>query len=148
MMAMSSAVKAFCIILITKRVLWDDIVVADSSAEENGSATLLPNDDQLPAASEDDEEINSDDNSFRLTFFISLFAFGSFVISLFGYPYLSAFILNRFLLSAVIVGVLMVIRKMFYEMLHRILLLRIWIKNFSYAPPDYFQNQFLVRFGY
>lgn len=130
MMAMSSAVKAFCIILITKRVLWDDIVVADSSAEETGSATLLPNDDQLSAASEDDEEINSDDNSFRLTFFISLFAFGSFVISLFGYPYLSAFILNRFLLSAVIVGVLMVIRKMFYEMLHRILLLRIWIKTF------------------
>lgn len=147
MMAMSSAVKAFCIILITKRVLWDDIVVADSSAEETGSATLLPNDDQLSTASEDDGEVNSDDNSFRLMFFISLFSFGAFVISLFvPLP----FGVHSEPFSAVCRHCRHfdghpqnVLRNAASHFVASYL-----DKNFSDASPDYFQNQFLVRPDY
>ena len=112
---MSSAVKAFCIVLITKRVFWDDIPEVTSETD---------------TADDSDEETDDDAFAFRVTFFISFFALGSFLISLFGYPYLSAFILNRFIASVLIIALFMGIRKSFYEMLHRLLLMRFWVKTF------------------
>ncbi len=118
--AVSSAIKAFCIILITKCIFWDndDNDSKDDMFSENDSV-------------HDEENCEKDDSvAFRITFFVSVFAIVSFAISLFGYPYLSAFILNRFIMSVAIIAAFMGIRKSFYEMLHRLLLLRFWVKTF------------------
>lgn len=127
--ALSSGVKAFCIILITKRTLWDKFEDTDTGSEESTQAPLTSiaeADMTAPAEEEDDAETNA----FRLTFFISLLALGSFVLSLVGYPYLSAFILNRFILSVLVIGAFLAVRKTFYEIIHRLLLLRFWVKTF------------------
>lgn len=115
--SMACAVKAFCIVLIVKRLLWDGI------------------DDENEDDIEDDAETEIEDNSvnvaFRITFFTSVFALSVFIISLSGYPFLSSFILNRFILSFLLIGLLIIIRKAFEEILHRLLLLRFWVKTFK-----------------
>lgn len=110
---LSCAVKAFCIILIVKRVLWDEI--------ESGE-------DEEESEEEEDEGLSV---AFKTTFFVSIFAVGVFLLSVIGYPKLSAFILNRFILSAIVIGLFVVLRKALGEVLHRVLLLRFWVKTFK-----------------
>lgn len=109
---LSCAVKAFCIILIVKRVLWDEIESSDDEEENE----------------EEDEGLSV---AFKVTFFVSMFAIGVFLLSVAGYPKLSAFILNRFILSAIVIGLFVVLRKALGEVLHRVLLLRFWVKTFK-----------------
>lgn len=116
---LSSAVKAFCIILIVKRSLWDEIQEDEEDEEEGGEEA---------SAAEDDGEM---DVAFRITFFTSLFVIGVFAISIFGYPKLSAFILNRFIASVIVIGLFVMLRKAISEILHRLLLLRFWVKTFK-----------------
>lgn len=115
--AMSSAVKAICIILIVKRLMWEGI---DSNEH----------DEELEIDIEEEDSDGQVNTAFRVTFFISLFAVIVFGLSLFGYPYLSAFILNRFIISFLLIGLVMVLRKSFYEVIHRLLLLRFWVQTF------------------
>lgn len=117
----SSGVKAFGIILVAKRLFWDG---TENEADEDDDETVVTTD-------ENKEEIDNKINStVRLTVLLSLFAVITFGISLFGYPYLSAFIFNRFILSIIIVGVFLALRKTFYDGIHRLLLLRFWVKTF------------------
>jgi len=116
LIAISSAVKAFCIILITKRVFWED----ENFPEE-----------EMDGGEIEDESCEEDNSfAFRMTFFISLFALSAFLLSIFGYPYLSAYILNHFIFSVLIIAALAGVRKSLYEVLHRLLLLRFWVKTF------------------
>ena len=114
----SSAVKGLCIILIVKRYLWDSI--ADKDIDDDDAEASAPS----PAeAAEEDARVNS---VFKITFLTVVFVAVTFGISLFGYIRLSAFIFNRFLLSVVAIGILLVIRKALSEFLHRVLLMRFW----------------------
>ena len=115
-MVFSSAVKAFCIILIVKRVIWDD----DTSQEEDVSEDT--------ADADDDEGLSP---AFKITFFAALFATAVFLLSVVGYPKLSAFILDRAILSAIVVGFFIVVRKALSEVMHRVLMLRFWVKTFK-----------------
>lgn len=119
--AVSSGIKAFCIILVVKRLLWDKPSSTTDEEEED-------NDDD--ASEEAEGEDNKDDKLVRFTIILSLFLIVSFGISLFGYPYLSAFILNRFITSVILIGILIALRKVFYDAIHRLLLLRLWVKTF------------------
>ena len=112
---LSSAVKAFCIILIVKRVIWDDEMVQDDIADETSET-------------EEDEGLSP---AFKITFFVSLFAAGVFLISVIGYPKLSAFILDRSILTAIVIGFFIVLRKALSEVMHRVLMLRFWVKTFK-----------------
>lgn len=114
---LSSAVKAFCIVLIVKRVIWDDEVPEEEETAGEETADV-----------EDDEGLSP---AFKITFFVSLFAVGVFLLAVVGYPKLSAFILNRSILSAIVVGFFIVMRKALSEVMHRVLLLRFWIKTFK-----------------
>ncbi len=113
LMSVDSAIKAFCIALITKRLLWEE----KTAGEEN----------TLPEEELGDGELST---GFKVTFFVSLFAIGVFALSLFGYPYLSSFILNRVIASVLIIGAIMAVRKSFYEVVHRLLLIHFWVKTF------------------
>lgn len=112
----SGFVKAFFIALIVKRTLWDGVEEVDEDAEL------------------DDEESSSDndkvDSTFKITFFTAFAGVVICGIALFGYPFLSAFILNRIILTFILVGFLFIIRKAFEEIMHRLLLMRFWAKTF------------------
>ena len=124
--SMASAAKALCIILIVKSMMWDGIDDSDDDDE-----------------SEDGDSVVG--RAFRVTFLVSLFALIVFALSLFGYALLSDFILNHVIISFLLIGFILVIRKTFYEIVHRLLLLRFWVKTFRLrrriiAKIDFWSN--------
>lgn len=118
--AISSAIKGLCIILVVKRYLWDGVEDKEPADDEN--------DDGSASAAEEDVAVSG---AFKVLSLTILFATVTFGLALFGYVRLSAFIFNRFLLSVLAIGLLLVIRKSLSEFLHRILLLRFWVKTFK-----------------
>ena len=114
---LSCAIKAFCIVLMVKQA-----TKSNDTVESN-----TPNKEECFDDNED-EEFSS---TFKITLGVSLFTISVFLLSVAGYPKLSAFILNRLLLSAVVIGFFMVMRRIFFEVIHRVLLLRFWVKTFK-----------------
>lgn len=107
--------KAFYIVIIVRRILWD------------GNSEDIAAEDEQSESDNDDDDV---DPTFKFTF-LSMFA--GVVLSLVavsGYPFLSAFILNRLIMTFVLLGFLFIIRKAFEELMHRILLMRFWARNF------------------
>lgn len=117
-MALSSGVKAFCIVWIVKRLLWDGI---EEPEEGDGETETEETDNE-------DSEIST---AFKVTFFVSLFTIAVFGMAIFGYPKLASFIFNRFFLSVLVIGAILIVRKTFNEVIHRVLLLKFWVKTFK-----------------
>ena len=117
LITISSAAKALSIALIFKRLVWDELTEAEEEALEN----------------DEDEENEHDENlahALKITFLVSTCSFLVFALSIFGYPYLSAFIFNKLILSGLVIGALIIVRKALYEVLHRLFLLRFWVNTF------------------
>lgn len=119
--ACANAVKGICIILLVKRYLWDELEDKDEDDDEEPSSSSTDSTD-------DDAQVNM---AFKITFSTVLFVIVTFGLSLFGYARLSTFIFDRFLLTIIGIGALLVLRKVLSEFLHRILLLRFWVKTFK-----------------
>ncbi|MDY4842244.1 MAG: mechanosensitive ion channel [Alphaproteobacteria bacterium] len=114
--SVSNAAKAFSIAWIVKRLVWEDLPENeedDDSAQDDGDG--------------DDEALS---RSLKITFLTSVFALGVFLLSLFGYPYLSAFIFNKLIASVLVVGAIVIFRKAVNEALRRMLLWRFWVHTF------------------
>lgn len=109
------AIKAFSIILITSKAL--------AEPEKTTETDLV----ETAESEDDDEQVSS---SIKVIFFISFLCIMTFGISIFGYPKLSAFIFNRYIISALIIGLFLIFRKLISEILRRILLLGFWGKTF------------------
>lgn len=120
--ACSNAVKGICIILLVKRYLWDGIEEKDLDDDETPAPA------PTPEAAEEEAQVN---RAFKITVSTVLFVILTFGMSLFGYARLSSFIFDRFLITIICVGALFVVRKVLSEFLHRILLLRFWVKTFK-----------------
>lgn len=121
---LSSAIKAFCIILITKRMLLDE--------KENKEETEENSEDyELDAIEE--EEGGQMSLSLKVTLLISTFALVIFFTSLIGYPNLSSFVLNRFIFSALLIGGLLMVRKALREIFFRFMLLKFWSKTLKFG---------------
>lgn len=116
---LGSAIKAFFIVLVTKRMLWEDEVNSDAENDEEENEQHEENEESISSA-------------FKVTFTLSVFAIGVLILSLFGYSILSSFILNKFIESCLLIGLFVIIRKAFIEVLHRLLLLRFWAKTFKF----------------
>ena len=114
----SCAVKTFCIILLVSTVFREEEKPAET--ERN---------------SEDDETESDEDTglttSLKIIFFSSVITISTFGISLFGYPGLSAFILNRYIATAVILGLFFIVHRLISELLKRIFLMSFWVKSFK-----------------
>lgn len=108
-------VKAFLIVVIVKRILWDGVYYSE---------------DEDDSAEDDVEDENNVDSTFKITFLTVLSGVVLCGMAIFGYPFLSAFILNRLILTFILLGFLFIIRKAFEEIMHRLLLLRFWAKTF------------------
>ena len=114
----SCAVKTFCIILLVSTVFREEEKPTESER-----------------SSEDDETESDEDSglstSLKIIFFSSVITISTFGISLFGYPGLSAFILNRYMATAVIFGLFFIVHRLISELLKRIFLMSFWVKSFK-----------------
>ncbi|MDR1026020.1 MAG: mechanosensitive ion channel [Lactobacillus sp.] len=115
----SAAVKSFSIYLIIKRTY---IVPQDTSTDDDDENVLISEDDILePSTTEE-----------KINFFAALLCGGVFLASAFGYPNLSLFILNRTIGTAITLGVFIIFWKSVKEISHRVLLSKLFFKNFKY----------------
>lgn len=110
----NTAIKAFCVVLIVKRMFWEEGVAVEPT-EEGG---------------DDEDFVDAKTRmAFRVIFLTSLFAVAIGGISVFGYPRLAAFIINHFLLSMLVIGAFYVVRKSVLELLKKVLLFNFWVKT-------------------
>ena len=111
----ASALKGLFIILLTKIVLLDSVSSIDEEEED---------DDETPQS----DAIN---RSVKIIFLTILAVSVVFIISLFGYARLSAFIFNRFILSVLVCGALILLRKLISEFFHHMLFFKFWFRTFK-----------------
>lgn len=106
-----STLKASFLVLVIKDIFWDE-----ETAGNDGDTVDEAADNKARAA-------------LRTIFLSVIFAFAVIGISLFGYPRLAAYIINRFLFSVLIVGAFIIVRQALFELIKRILLLTFWTKT-------------------
>ncbi len=118
LVGIQATVEAFCIVWVIHRLLWEDIPV--------------PAEEEAAEVSEADEDETEDADSFvvKLTVFSLLAAVSILGLSLFGYPYLAAFITDRIIFSILLFLSFLGLRKIIQETLHRLLFLKFWFKTF------------------
>lgn len=107
------AVKAFVIILVTISVLGD---IRNKDEREK--------DDTEHSFSESDE-VDGMSTRTKVVLFTTLFAFGTFLVSIFGYPDLASFIYNRFFATVLLCGMFVVVKTMIFDILRRSIILGI-----------------------
>jgi len=114
LMMAAAAIKSFVIVFLTAKIF---------TGPENQADEICETDDET----EDDEATST---SFKIIFFSCVAALITFTLSVLGYQELSAYILNRFILSAVLFVLFMIVHRLLSEVLRRILLLGFWGKTF------------------
>lgn len=107
----ANAVKAFCIVLVARKALYDNKTLTD---------------DEITA----DTPVAELTTTSKISLFISFAMAVAFLISLFGYIRLSEYIINRSIISAVTIGIFYIADKLIRGIFHRILLLRFWVRTF------------------
>ena len=110
----STVIKSICTFGIVKMFFWDDFMIdVPEDADEN--------------TSEDFD--NRTRRALRIIFIAGLLMVLIIGISLFGYPRLSSFIINRFLFSLLIAVIMLVLRQVLFEASKRLMLLNFWVKR-------------------
>ncbi len=124
----ANAVKAFCIIIVAKRFLYDNQDLSD---------------EQIAAADSDDEDdVGELSLSSKVSLTITFFMIAAFSLSLFGYIRLSEFIVNRFIVSALVIGAFYIFDKLIRVLFHQILLFKFWIRTFKINRRSLVKSEF------
>lgn len=110
MQIFANGIKAFAVIWVALRVMYD---VKDLSDEEVES-----------------ENIQQLSLSAQIALLIILFMIIAFSFSLFGYISLSAYLINRFIVSVAVIGILYIIYNLILMIYHVIIRWRFWITAF------------------
>lgn len=110
----STVVKVFCTVWIIKRFFWDETTEEESSENHDEN---------------DPEAYDKTQRALRIIFIATISAIVVVGISLFGYPRLSAFIINRFLMTILVAGAILGLRKALFDLLKKLLLLNFWVKR-------------------
>lgn len=122
---LSNAVKAFCIIWLAKRSLYEDTPVTNDE---------LQNPDELQGLSTSSK--------------ISLLVMGvtgvTFAFSLFGYIRLSEFILNRFILTVLILGIFYIVIKFISVLIHLLFQMSFWRRIFRISWRTLSKTEFWI----
>lgn len=114
----TSSLKAVCIVMVIRRFFWDQLL-SEHSLEADSRGEY-----------DDEHAEGSARNAFRIIFVSVVFAVGVIGVSLFGYPRLSEFIVNRALLSLLVISAAVIIRRALFELIRRLLLFNFWVKTF------------------
>ena len=115
---LSSIIKGLFIIIITKILLLDGVSSSDEEDENDN----------------ENEDTNASENlnkAVKISFITLVSVAIIACMSLLGYVRLSAFIFNRFIFSVLIVGVLILMRRLLAELLHQMLFFKFWFKTFK-----------------
>lgn len=124
----ANGVKAFCIVLVARKFLYDNNVAEDEAyVEENG---LISNNNNATNAAEDEDEIHELSTESKVSLFITFAMIVTFSLSLFGYIRLSEFIIDRFIASVVTIGVFYIFDKLIRVLFHQLLLFKFWVRIF------------------
>ncbi len=106
---LANLVKAICIIVVTKRFLYNDHELTEE--ELNG------------------EEIEQLSFSSKMSVLTSLVTVVVFSFSLFGYVMLTEYIFNRFIASVLIIGAFYIIQKLFTVLFHQFVTRKFWLRS-------------------
>ena len=111
-LAVSASIKALCVAWISH--IYFAETSTDNTIEES-----------------DDDTINEKEkNAYKIGMLVSVFTIAIIILSLFGYARLASFIVNRSLLTAVIIAVFSILRNFIYDAVQHILLMGLWVKTF------------------
>lgn len=107
----TNGLKVFCVILISRRILYNNKTLTDEEIQDDTSIT----------------ELNA---SSKISILIITLMISSFTISLLGYIRLSEFIINRFIMSIILIIAVYIIKNLISAIIHQILLFKFWINIF------------------
>ena len=113
LLAISSTIKAFCIVWIAHIYFASEVVEKDEEYDIN-----------------DDVIDEHDGQTFRIGMVMSLFALSIFGMALLGYSRLSSFIINNTFLTAITIAVYSILRRLIYDIVQHLLLMGLWVKTF------------------
>lgn len=125
----ANLVKAACVILVAQRFLY-------KQAQTDADQASKPESDE-------DEKLSL---SSKIGSLITLAMSAAFVLSLFGYIRLSSFILNRFIMSVIFIGILFIVYRLVKVILHQVLSLKYWIKSLSLTRKMMDKIEFWIGF--
>lgn len=107
----ANAVKAFCVVLVARRALYNNQTLSDDEISEDTPVAELS-------------------TSSKVSLFIAFAMGAAFLLSLFGYIRLSEYIINRFIVSAIAIGIFYIIDNLLRGIFHWLLLFRFWVRTF------------------
>lgn len=111
-MIISSAIKAFFLMWFVK------IIFSSKDKRSEMYEESTPDDEHLL------------DNGMKIMLVSDMACIGTFGLSLFGYPELSLFIVNRVIMTMILAGVFEVVRRSFIDILRRIIFSGPWMRGF------------------
>lgn len=120
----ANAVKAFCIVLVTLKLMYDNKELSDEQLKD------------------DTQEVGDLSVSTKASLIISGLIILAFSLSLFGYIRLSEFIIDRFIISAVIIGVFYIIDNLLRVIFHQILRFKFWIRTLKIDRRTLVKSEF------
>ncbi|MBE6445621.1 MAG: mechanosensitive ion channel family protein [Alphaproteobacteria bacterium] len=112
LVGISAVIKAFCIAWVLHSLMWEN------------------SDEEIFDTEESEETDNSANKEVSLTLLSTIVALAILGMSVFGYPYLGAFITDRIIYSIILIMVIGGFRKIIHEVMHRVLFLKFWFKTF------------------
>lgn len=111
LLSLSASIKVLCVVWIAH--IW----FADNRAETEEET-------------DNEGDLEAESRTFRIGILVSLFSLVVIGLALFGYARLSSFIVNRSILSAIVIAVFSIFRRLIYDILQHVLLMGLWVKTF------------------
>lgn len=118
-----NAIKAFCIILVARKAFYDSKTLTDEDITE-------------------DTQIADLSLSSKLCLFITFMISIAFTLSLFGYIRLSEYIIDRTIISAIVIGGFYIADNLIRGFLHRILRFKFWVFVFRISRRTLVKSEF------
>ena len=115
----ANAVKAFCVIWVSNKFLFD----CDNDTT-------------------DDDNDNEPSTEAKISLIIMIIMILAFVLSLFGYIRLSEFVINHFILSAVVIAAAYILDRLLRAIFRQIMKLKFWNKNLHISPRKLVKTNF------
>ena len=120
----ANGVKAFCIVLVTLKLLYDNKELSEEQLKD------------------DTQEVGDLSVSTKASLIISGLITLAFCLSLLGYIRLSEFIINRFIISAVVIGIFYIADNLLRVIFHQILRFKFWIRTLKINRRTLVKSEF------
>lgn len=113
-LAIASSIKAICVVWITHLYFQPEVSINNTNDEED-----------------DEQKEAEESNTLKIGLLISLFALSIIILSLFGYARLASFIINKSILSAIVIAAFGILKRLIYDFVQLLLFMGLWVKTFK-----------------